>query len=52
MILSRSLTMRPVFLLLVALLASAGVSACGDEAEAPPENADAYAACQRIMRAS
>ena len=44
--------MRAVFLLLGALLASAGVSACGDEVEAPPENADAYAACQRIMRRS
>jgi hypothetical protein len=42
--------MRAVFLLLATLLASAGVSACGGEGEAPPENADAYAACQRIMR--
>jgi hypothetical protein len=39
--------MRAVLLIPIFLLA---LSACHDEPEGPPENADAYAACQRIMR--
>jgi hypothetical protein len=44
--------MRALRLIAIILFTAAGLAACTKEPEPPVENADAYAACQQIMRDS